>query len=51
MGLLFGKVNIDDKDLAVIDVIVGKVCESIDGVAKAMNRIAEVVEKKKLNME
>ena len=51
MGLLFGKVNIDDKDLKVIEAIVEKVCGAIDGVATAMNRIADVVEKKKLRME
>ena len=51
MGILFGKTDIDDKDLAVIKEIVIRVCKSIDNVAESMLAIAKAVESKKLRLD
>lgn len=51
MGLLFGKVNIDDKDLKIIEIIVNKLCQSIDNVAKSMSEIAKAIAGKKIKMD
>jgi len=51
MGLLFGKVNVDDKDLKMIQVIVATVCKSVDRVAAGLNAIAVAVSKKQLTLK
>lgn len=51
MGLLFGKVNVDDKDLKMIQVIVVEICKAIKEVAAGMKAIAAAIEKKQLTLK
>jgi len=51
MGLFEAGVNIDDKDLLLIESIVKRVCRSLDGMSAAVTRVAEAVEKKKLELK
>ena len=44
MGLLVGKINISDDDLAVIEAIVGRFSQSLNNLAGAGNAIAQAVE-------
>lgn len=52
------KVNINDRDLGVVERIALRFCQSIDGVAKSIrdvaksaNRVATVIENKKMRLE
>ena len=56
MGLLFGKVNVDDKDLEAIGVMVEESCgavksisSSVESVSRAVESVAKVVRDKKVS--
>ncbi len=44
MGFLFGKVNVDDKDLHAIGVMVEESCSAIKALAAAGHAIAKAIE-------
>ena len=44
MGLLFGRVNIDDKDLHAIGVMVEEACSALKALAAAGHAIAKAIE-------
>ncbi|NIM22448.1 MAG: hypothetical protein GTN64_08570 [Candidatus Latescibacteria bacterium] len=44
MGLLFGKVNVDDKDLQAIGVMVEESTSSVNKLSAAATKIAEAIE-------
>lgn len=48
MGLF--DIDINDKDLTVIERIVERICKSIDGVAVSFNEIAKAIREKKITV-
>lgn len=51
MPFFGAKIDIDDKDLLLVEAIVKRVCKSIDGMSEAIAKVAEAVEKKKMRLE
>ena len=56
MGVLFGKIDVDDKDLHAVGVMVEETTSSMDrlsatgtAIAKAIEKVADVVGKKKIS--